>query len=259
MPRTCSTFRCAVPVSDPSFETINDINTMAAATHALFGVFTFDQVQIIWERIVLLHSLGNFQVAIDCCRPLVSQTNNTLIKAILTLNSGIMSSQLGQHEQAGRSFDEAISLEPGLCIAHFLLGITAYRRNQYKKAMDAFAQCRMLFSKNCQTINYHNLGLDYVLQLNLVVENEVSSMLEWSQTQMASNGQELSPRSVHTIEANLIFKSPSLTFISQRLDLLSENSVGSPKISIGPTNGLSENCSTHPTTCLLYTSPSPRD
>ena len=223
----------------------SDSNTMAGTSHTLstshtqFGVFTFDQARLIWDRIVLLHSVGKFEVAIDCAGTLVSQTTDILIRSILILNIGIMSCQLGHYEQAECYFDEAVALEPGLCIARFLLGTTAYKRQEYRKAMDAFTRCRMSFPDGFQTINYQGLGLDYVLHLSSVTENEVSSMLEWSQTQMAISLEVFLPRPVHTLSADLVFESPTFISMGQVLELVSADLRLSRETSLGTTDRLS--------------------
>ncbi|GAB7346407.1 hypothetical protein MBLNU457_5106t1 [Dothideomycetes sp. NU457] len=162
----------------------------------------------LWKTTTLLYKHRIYRTAIDFSKTLVSGTIDTLIRSILTMNIGIMFTQIDELDQAERCFEEAAALKPELCIARFLLGTAAYKRKQFKKAEFAFRDCRLLFPKSRNSIDYGSLGLEYVLRLDSVIMNEVYSTWEWCQPQMAFPIQDLPPRPLHTLGNGLLFQPP---------------------------------------------------
>lgn len=187
------------------------------------GISASDATIRLWKTTTLLYHHKIYQTAIDFSKSLLYGTADPLIRSILTMNIGIMYARMEQHEQAERCFEEAAVFRPELCIARFLLGTTAYRRKQFKEAERAFKDCRRLFPKDCQSIDYGSLGLDYILRLDLVIMNEAYSTWECCQPQMANSMQHLPAHRLYTLDDKLLFHQPRSLFVELDGDLITEN------------------------------------
>jgi len=218
----------------------------SSVTPSPSGASAFDATNRLWKTTTLLYHHKIYRTAIEFTKTLVLGTTDTLSRSILTMNVGIMFTQLDEHEQAEHCFEEAAVMRPELCIARFLLGTAAYKRKQFKKAEIAFKDCRLLFPKGCQSIDYGDIGLEYVLRLDLVIMDEVYSTWEWCQPQMAFRLKNLPPHPLYTLGDELIFHPPRSLFVGPNDKIMPEDLRSPPEKDSKPRDQLSKEASGTP-------------
>ncbi|KAG8623171.1 hypothetical protein KVT40_008147 [Elsinoe batatas] len=176
----------------------------------------FDELCDMWEHADLLFRNESFDASLNIYHDCASQTSNAPLRAVLLLNAGIAALHRGRIGQAQQLWLAASACDSDQVLPHFLHGVTAFHQQQYEEAQLAFRDCRRRFKPGRIVMKHRDMGLDFDLMLDHVLENEQIAAHELFQHIMGRSTNENRIDLPHDFPGDLVFQPPTRSPSSKR-------------------------------------------
>lgn len=131
----------------------------------------------LWSHANLLFHNFEWEQALSQHRRILRQCGSDVRKGFLWFNIGAIRGVLGEYYLAAESFAKAIKYEPDSAVSWYCLGISLFQLEAFRSAKKAFDSCLRSLGAE-ERIDYHEEGLDFVLEKTRVEWNSRQALFE---------------------------------------------------------------------------------